>query len=136
MTIAQVVIMAMMGLPVPAERAFVPDISKLFIYKPKRRLDAGGLESFLKELLPLSMKVDEGSIVLADELEAMTELEAASRIIGVFLEELSGRGAYSVVVTHMADEIGKFTDCRVDGIEARGLDENEAEDVIVRGILR
>lgn len=123
MTLAQIVIMAMMGLPVPAERSYVPDISKLFIYKPKRKLDAGGLESFLKELLPLAMKVDEDSLVLADELEAMTELEAASRIIGIFLEELSARGAYSVVVTHMADEIGKFTNCRVDGIEARGLDE-------------
>ena len=53
----------------------------------------------------------------------MTELEAASRIIGTFLEELSTRGAYSVVVTHMADEIGKYTGCRVDGIEARGLEE-------------
>ncbi len=123
MTLAQTVIMAMMGLPVPAQKAYIPSIDKLFIYKPKRRLDAGGLESFLKELLPLSMKVDERSLVLADELEAMTELEAASRIIGIFLGELSGRGAYSVVVTHMADEIGKFTDCRVDGIETRGLDE-------------
>ncbi|MGA1820832.1 MAG: MutS-related protein [Thermoplasmatota archaeon] len=123
MTLAQTVIMARMGLPVPAERAFIPDIAKVFIYKPKRRLDAGGLENFLKELLPLSMKVDGSSLVLADELEAMTELEAASRIIGVFIEELSSRGAYSVVVTHMADEIGKYTGCRVDGIEARGLDD-------------
>ncbi|MGA1792954.1 MAG: MutS-related protein [Thermoplasmatota archaeon] len=123
MTLAQTVIMARMGLPVPAERAFIPDITKVFIYKPKRRLDAGGLENFLKELLPMSIKVDGSSLVLADELEAMTELEAASRIIGVFIEELSSRGAYSVVVTHMADEIGKYTDCRVDGIEARGLDE-------------
>ncbi|MBN1540411.1 MAG: hypothetical protein JW939_09725 [Candidatus Thermoplasmatota archaeon] len=123
MTIAQVLIMARMGLPVPAERAFLPDIDKVFIYKPGRRLDAGGLEEFLKELLPLSMKIDGSSIVLADELEAMTELEAASRIIGVFLEELSSRGAYSVVVTHMAAEIGNYTGCRVDGIEARGLDD-------------
>jgi len=123
MTLAQVVMMARMGLPVPAERAYIPDITKVFIYKPKRRLDAGGLENFLKELLPLSMKVDGSSLVLADELEAMTELEAASRIIGVFIEELCSRGAYSVVVTHMADEIGKYTECRVDGIEARGLDE-------------
>ncbi|MBN1389733.1 MAG: hypothetical protein JXA22_03715 [Candidatus Thermoplasmatota archaeon] len=129
MTIAQVLIMARMGLPVPAERAFLPDIDRVFIYRPKRRMDAGGLEEFLKELLPLSLKADERSIVLADELEAMTELEAASRIIGVFLEELSARGAYSVVVTHMADEIGKYTGCRVDGIEARGLDEKH--DLIV-----
>ncbi|MGA1848514.1 MAG: MutS-related protein, partial [Thermoplasmatota archaeon] len=124
MTLAQVVIMSQMGLPVPADRAFVPGISRVFIYKPKRRLDAGGLETFLKEILPLSTRVDERSLVLADELEAMTELEAASRIIGVFLSELTDRKAFSVVVTHMADEIGKFVECRTDGIEARGLDED------------
>jgi len=123
MTLAQIVIMSRMGLPVPADSAFIPDISRIFIYKPRRRLDAGGLETFLKELLPLSTMVDEWSLVLADELEAMTELEAASRIIGVFLSELSERKAFSVVVTHMADEIGKFIQCRTDGIEARGLDE-------------
>ncbi len=69
------------------------------------------------------LEVDKGSMVLADELEAMTELEAASRVIGVFVDELGNREAYSVVVTHMAAEIMRFVDCRVDGIEARGLDE-------------
>ncbi len=122
-TLAQVLIMARMGLPVPADKAYIPDIEDLFFYRPRRRLDAGGLEGFLKELLPLSMQVDRGSMVLADELEAMTELEAASRMIGVFVDELQRRDAYSVVVTHMADEITRFVECRVDGIEARGLDE-------------
>lgn len=122
-TLAQVLIMARMGLPVPAERSFIPDIRDLFYYRPKRRLDAGGLEGFLKELLPMVLEVDKGSMVLADELEAMTELEAASRVIGVFVDELGNREAYSVVVTHMAAEIMRFVDCRVDGIEARGLDE-------------
>jgi hypothetical protein len=122
-TLSQVLIMARMGLPVPADKAFIPDIENLFYYRPRRRLDAGGLEGFLKELLPLVLKVDQRSMVLADELEAMTELEAASRMIGVFVEELMKREAYSVVVTHMASEITRFVDCRVDGIEARGLDE-------------
>ncbi len=122
-TLAQIMIMARMGLPVPADKAFLPDITDIFFYKPRRRLDAGGLEGFLKELLPLVLDVDQGSLVLADELEAMTELEAASRVIGVFVDELQKRDAYSVVVTHMADEILRFVDCRVDGIEARGLDE-------------
>ncbi|MEA3558941.1 MAG: endonuclease MutS2, partial [Candidatus Thermoplasmatota archaeon] len=123
MTIAQIVMMANMGLPVPAEKASIPKITSLYIYRPKRMLDAGGLEGFLKELLPLSQYVDGSSMVLADELEAMTELEAASRIIGVFLKELEKKGAFSVIVTHMADEILRFANCRVDGIEAKGLDE-------------
>jgi len=123
-TICQIVIMARMGLPVPAEQAFVPEIDDLYLYRPRRRLDAGGLEGFLKELLPLAVKVDERTMVLADELEAMTELDAASRILGVFIDEISRRGAFSVVVTHMSDEITRYTRCRIDGIEAKGLDEN------------
>ncbi len=121
--IAQTVVMASMGMPVPASQALVPPLERLVIYRPKRRLDAGGLEGFLKELLPLSLDVDGRTMVLADELEAMTELDAASRIIGVFLDELVSRKAYGVVVTHLADEICRFTSCRVDGIEAKGLDE-------------
>ncbi|MFO8052083.1 MAG: hypothetical protein R6V01_10375, partial [Thermoplasmatota archaeon] len=125
MTVAQIVVMANMGLPVPAEEAMVPPISRLYIYRPGRRMDAGGLENFLRELLPLSLDVNDRSMVLADELEAMTELEAASRIIGVFVGELERRGSYSIIVTHMADEVLRFVDCRVDGIEARGLDDDQ-----------
>ncbi|MCU0798481.1 MAG: hypothetical protein MUC62_02270 [Candidatus Thermoplasmatota archaeon] len=122
-TLAQTVILAAMGMPVPASQALVPPLERLVIYRPKRRLDAGGLEGFLKELLPLSLDVDGRTLVLADELEAMTELDAASRIIGVFLDELVSRKAYGVVVSHLADEICRFTSCRVDGIEATGLDD-------------
>ena len=122
-TIAEVIILAKMGLPVPAERAFIPEIDGLFLYRPRRRLDAGGLEGFLKELLPLSLKADQRSFVMADELEAMTELDAAAKIIGVFMNELRSRGSFSVVVTHMADEVSSYTSCRMDGIEAKGLDE-------------
>lgn len=124
MTVAQVVVMSRMGLPIPAAKARIPEIDRLYIYRPKRRMDAGGLEGFLSELLPMSLEVNGRSMVLADELEAMTELEAASRIIGAFVGELDRREAYSIVVTHMADEVLRFVDCRVDGIEARGLDDH------------
>ncbi|MCK5772236.1 MAG: hypothetical protein KAH57_00460 [Thermoplasmata archaeon] len=124
-TIAQVIIMAHMGLPVPADEAYVPELTGLYMYKPRKNLDAGGLEGFLKDLLPLSLRVDEGAMMLADELEAMTELEAASRIIGTFMEEIGRREAYGLVVTHMAGDVSRFTDVRIDGIEAKGLDEND-----------
>ncbi len=128
-TIAQVVIMAHMGLPVPADEAYVPELGGLYMYKPRKHLDAGGLEGFLRDLLPLSLRVDERTMMLADELEAMTELEAASRIIGTFMDEVDKRGAYGLVVTHMAGDVSRYTDVRIDGIEAKGLDEND--DLIV-----
>jgi len=122
-TLAQVVIMAHMGLPVPAARAFVPELDSLHLYKPRRHMDAGGLESFLKDFLPLCLEAGNRSLLLADELEAMTELDAASRIIHSFLKELQGKGAYAVVVTHMAREVSRGREFRIDGIEANGLDE-------------
>jgi len=123
-TIAQIVIMAHMGLPVPAAQAHVPGLKKLYLYKPGKHLDAGGLEGFLRDLLPLSLEASEGTMMLADELEAMTELEAASRIIGGFAGELKERGSYGVIVTHMAGDIGRYAELRVDGIEAKGLSES------------
>lgn len=123
-TLAQIVVMAYMGLPVPAGRAFIPGIDSLYLYKPRRSMDAGGLESFLREILPLSLRADPRTLVLADELEAMTELEAASKIIGGFLREIRERDAYAVVVTHMALGISRYADIRIDGIEAKGLDDD------------
>jgi DNA mismatch repair protein MutS2 len=121
-TIVQVLLMAYMGLPVPADKAFLPDIERLFLYRPKRGMDAGGLESFLREILPMSLGANSRTMIMADELEAMTELEAASRIIGGFLGEVGKRSAYSVVITHMAQNILEYVNIRVDGIEAKGLD--------------
>jgi len=123
-TMAQVVLMAHMGLPVPARCAFVPQMRNLHLYRPKKHMDAGGLESFLKEFLPLCLDAGPGSMVLADELEAMTELEAATSIVRSFLLELEAKGAFAVVVTHLAGEVARGHPFRVDGIEAKGLDED------------
>ena len=63
-------------------------------------------------------------LILLDELEAITELEAAVKIIATFIEFLVESDSLAVIVTHMAREIVKYVDVRVDGIEAKGLDEN------------
>ena len=63
-------------------------------------------------------------LVLLDELEGITELEAAVKIISSFIEMIQETDSYAIIVTHMANELMKFADVRVDGIEATGLDEN------------
>lgn len=63
-------------------------------------------------------------LVLLDELEGITELEAAVKIISGFIEMIQETESYAIIVTHMANELMKFADVRVDGIEATGLDEN------------
>ena len=122
-TLGQIVILAHLGLPVNAKDAVVPHVEGVYFFTQKRSLDAGAFESFLKGFLPIV--TSKGTkLVLADELEAMTELEAASRIVGTFIELLRESGSFGVCVTHMAEQVSQHTTVRVDGIEAKGLDES------------
>lgn len=122
-TLGQITILAHLGLPVNAKNAIVPPVEAIYFFTQKRSLDAGAFESFLKGFLPI-VTSRSAKLVLADELEAMTELEAASKIVGTFIELLKETGSYGVCVTHMAEQVSQFTSVRIDGIEARGLDEN------------
>jgi len=63
-------------------------------------------------------------LVLADELEAMTELEAAAAILAEVVDRLDERDAPAVLVTHLAPYILEHVEARTDGIEAQGLDED------------
>ena len=122
-TLGQIAILAHLGLPVNAKAATVPHVEGVYFFTQKRSLDAGAFESVLKGFLPIV--TSKGTkLVLADELEAMTELEAASKIVGTFIELLKQTGSFGVCVTHMAEQVSQYTTVRIDGIEARGLDEN------------
>ena len=122
-TLAQISIMAQMGLPVCAEEATVKLIDEVYFFSKKRSLDAGAFESFLNTFMPVVI-TDTHKLVLLDELEAITELEAAVKIIASFIDLIKDSNSYAVIVTHMAHEIMKYIDVRVDGIEAKGLDDN------------
>lgn len=122
--IAQLAIMARMGLPVVGTGVQVPWVDEVHLVTARRSLDAGAFESFLKSFLPVVVG-DRRRLVLADEVESVTELEAAGRILGFFLDRLAKTRSFGVVVTHVAPQILRHTKAavRVDGIEATGLDE-------------
>ncbi len=122
-TIAQICIMSQMGLPVCAAKARVKLVDELYFFSKKRSLDAGAFESFLRTFMPIVTR-ETDKLILLDELEAITELEAAVKIISSFMDFIRDSDSLAIIVTHMAREILKYTDVRVDGIEAKGLDEN------------
>ncbi len=122
-TLAQVYILATMGLPVNAREAILEPIEACYFFSRQRPLTAGALEGFLKTFMPLALDKSR-KLVLADELEAMTEPEAAAAIIAIFLNLLKESNSYAVVVTHAARSILQMAKVRVDGIEAQGLDES------------
>lgn len=122
-TLSQISIMAQMGLPVKAEKAKIKLFKEIYHFSKKRSLDAGAFESFLNVFLPI-VTTDSEKLVLLDELEGITELEAAVKIISSFIDMIKQSNSYGIIVTHMAAELTNYTNVRVDGIEAKGLDEN------------
>jgi dsDNA-specific endonuclease/ATPase MutS2 len=145
--VALVVVLAHMGLPVPAERARTERFEALhYQAKTQGTLDAGAFEATLREFGALagggtgadgnggveSEDTDEdegggGRLVLVDELESITEPGASAVIIAGILEALAEGASTAVFVSHLAGEIrdAAAVDVAVDGIEAVGLEDGE-----------
>ena len=123
--ISQIVILAHMGFPVPAEKAWVEPLDELFFFRRKRSSYGTGafetaLRSFARSLVKEGKK-----LILIDEFEAITEPGAAVKIIGELLKIAHEREFYVVIVSHLGEDLKReLPFARVDGIEAQGLDEN------------
>ncbi|MFD1571002.1 MutS-related protein [Halorubrum laminariae] len=125
--VALVVVLAQMGLPVPAESATVERFEEIHYYaKSQGTLDAGAFEATLRDFGDLVEGAD-GRLVLVDELESITEPGASAKIIAGILEALDDQDATAVFVSHLAREIRDAADfaVAVDGIEAAGLVDGE-----------
>jgi len=137
--VALVVVLAHMGLPVPAERARLQRFEALhYQAKTQGTLDAGAFEATLREFGALAGGRDDsdgeseggggvGRLVLVDELESITEPGASAVIIAGILEALAEGESTAVFVSHLAGEIrdAASVDVAVDGIEAVGLEDGE-----------
>lgn len=122
--LAQCVVLGHMGFPVPARRLELGHVEEFYYFgKSKGTLDAGAFETTLKQFSVLSEA--SGKLVLADELESITEPGASARIIAGILEYLArSEESLGVFVSHLSELIleNTGTEIRVDGIEAEGLD--------------
>jgi DNA mismatch repair protein MutS2 len=130
LTTAQVLILAQMGFPCPGSVNYYPFSEIYFFKKSSGQISAGAFESTLLMFVDLAQSPKE-KLVLADELEAITEPNAASRVISaIFSLLLENQYNYAVFVTHLIEMLmvnlteTEKKNIRVDGIEARGLDEN------------
>tara|TARA_B100001113_G_scaffold215233_1_gene176524 strand:+ start:148 stop:789 length:642 start_codon:yes stop_codon:yes gene_type:complete len=137
--LAHTCILAHMGLPVPAKAAKVGRVEALHILaKAGGTQSAGALEQTLVDLANV-VSDPTPKLILADELEAITEPGAGARIIaGMLLAARSQKDTTMMLVTHLAPAIIKASgvdDFRVDGIEARGLDA-ELELIVDRTPIR
>ncbi|MHA2046456.1 MAG: MutS-related protein [Candidatus Thorarchaeota archaeon] len=125
-TLAQIVTLAQSGFPVPAEEAYLPVFEELyFFYKSRGMVSAGAFETTLKQFAEIVVS-DKSKLALFDEVEAITEPGSAANVIAGLIEILqSDPSSSTVICSHLAKEIEEVTEVpiRIDGIEARGLDE-------------
>jgi DNA mismatch repair protein, MutS family len=121
-TVCQVVLVASMGLPVPAKSAEVGPLDAVVFHRRHASFNAGVLESTLSNIVPPLTRQNR-TLMLVDEFEAITEPGRAADLLHGLVELTVDRGALGVFVTHLADDLAPLPDsARVDGIFAQGLD--------------
>jgi hypothetical protein len=130
LTCIEAQILAQMGFPTLGEYQFYPFDELYFFKKSSGQISAGAFETTLLQFVQLAQS-NRKKIVFADELEAITEPNAAAKVMaGIFQLFLENTHNYGIFVTHLVDFIMKELDqthqseIRIDGIEAAGLDEN------------
>ena len=123
-TLAQVTLLASMGLPVPAERAAVGRFDSVVFHRRHASFNAGVLESTLKSIVP-PLSTGDRTLMLVDEFEAITEPGRAADLLNGLVDLTVDRGALGIYVTHLADDLSPLPpEARVDGIFAEGLTED------------
>jgi hypothetical protein len=123
-TLAQVALLASMGLPVPAEGAAVGRFDSVVFHRRHASFNAGVLESTLKSIVP-PLSTSDRTLMLVDEFEAITEPGRAADLLNGLVDLTVDRGALGVYVTHLADDLSPLPSAaRIDGIFAEGLTED------------
>jgi DNA mismatch repair protein MutS2 len=122
--IIQLSSLAQLGLPVRG-RLEIPLFTEIYYFaKTKGSAQKGAFETLLTQMSQI--KPGNKTIILADEIEAVTEPGVAGKIICATADYFINKGCFLVIATHLGQEIKDFLPAasRIDGIEAKGLDEN------------
>ncbi|MFB6093654.1 MAG: DNA mismatch repair protein [Halanaeroarchaeum sp.] len=128
-TVCQVVVMASMGLPVPAEHAVVTTFDDVVFHRRHASFNAGVLESTLQSIVP-PLTGDGRTLMLVDEFEAITEPGSAADLLHGLVRLTVDREAVGAFVTHLASDLEPLPEnARVDGIVAEGLNADLELDV-------
>jgi DNA mismatch repair protein MutS2 len=119
----QLITLFQFGLPVTG-KVTMPIFSEIYYFaKNKGETGKGAFENLLSQMDKI--QAGKKTLILADEIESVTEPGVAGKIISATCEFFVDRGCFLVVATHLGHEIQKSLpqSSRIDGIEAKGLDE-------------
>jgi len=123
-TLCSVVVLASMGLPVPADSAEVRIPDAIVFHRRHASFNAGVLESTLRSIVP-PLSGEGRTIMLVDEFEAITEPGSAADLLHGLLVLTVERDAIGAFVTHLAEDLRPLPEAaRIDGIFAEGLSQD------------
>lgn len=113
-----------LGLPTPGEVSMPIFTDVYYFAKTKGSTSKGAFETLLTQMSKI--KPGNKTLILADEIEAVTEPGVAGKIISATADFFIRKNCFVVLATHLGAEIAKSLPegARIDGIEASGLDEN------------
>ena len=122
--IIQIITLFNLGFPVNGNIK-IPIFSEVYYFaKNKGSANKGAFENLLVQMSKI--KPGRHTLILADEIEAVTEPGVAGKIIAATSKYFIEKNCFLVIATHLGYEIKKVlpTGARIDGIEAKGLDSN------------
>lgn len=121
--LSQIQLLAQMGLFVPAKECKVGIVDEFYYFTKSRGSASGGaFETLLKQFASIT-NTNLRSLILADEIESVTEPDIAASIIKGIIAHVDKPNTTAVIVTHMGRQL-QGCNARFDGIEAKGLDQN------------
>lgn len=125
--IIQFISLKQLGLPVSSNgKVDLPLFSEIYYFaKNKGDISKGAFENLLDQMSKINLNENKKVLILADEIESVTEPGVAGKIISATADYFIKKGCYLIFATHLGHEVKNFLPekTRIDGIEAQGLDE-------------
>jgi len=122
--IIQLISLTNLGLPLNG-MIKIPVFSEVYYFaKNKGSASKGAFETLLSQMSEI--KPGNNTLILADEIESVTEPGVAGKIISATSKYFIEKNCFLIIATHLGYEIKDILPkgARIDGIEAKGLDEN------------
>ncbi len=122
--IIQLITLFQLGLPVSGDVAMPLFLQIYYFAKNNGSMSKGAFETLLTQMSKINPQGK--TLILADEIESVTEPGVAGNIISATAEYFISKNCFLVIATHLGFEIQKTLPrgARIDGIEAKGLDDN------------
>jgi hypothetical protein len=122
--VIQLISLFQIGLPIKGKTK-LPIFTEVYYFaKNKGAANKGAFENLLTQMSQI--KPGNQTLILADEIEAVTEPGVAGNIISATVDYYIKKNCFLIIATHLGYEIQKRIPplTRIDGIEAKGLTED------------